>query len=84
MSAGLLLRPQAYRTRLALTPEHAVGTVHRMGRIWALATYRTRTVPRGARVHASVRDRIDKDQDYQRRIPDDVLWEDELWQMLRT
>jgi hypothetical protein len=60
-----------------MTPEHAVGTIHRMGRVWALATYRTRTVPRGARVHASVRDRIKEQPGYQRRIPDGVVWEDE-------
>ena len=69
MAAGLRLRPRSYRKWCALTPEHAVGTIHRMGRIWALATYRTRTVPPGARVHASVRDRIEKQPGYQRGSP---------------
>jgi uncharacterized protein (DUF2235 family) len=83
MSAGVLLKPRTYRKRCALTPEHAVGTIHRMGWIWALTTYRTRTVPPAARVHASVRDRIEKEPGYRRRIPDGVVWENELWQTPR-
>ena len=84
MAAGLLLRLQVYRRRCVLTPEHAVATIHRMGKIWALATYRTRAVPRGARIHASVRDRIEHQSGYRRRIPDSVVWEDELWQTLQA
>lgn len=84
MAAGLLLRPRAYLKRCTLTPEHAVGTIHRMGKVWALATYRTRTVPRGARVHASVRDRIAKEPGYRCRIPDRVVWENESWQSLQA
>jgi hypothetical protein len=57
-----------------------MGKIHRMGRIWALAGYRTRTVPQGARVHWSVRDRLDQEPSYRRRIPDGVEWEDEQWQ----
>jgi hypothetical protein len=58
--------------------------MHRMGWIWALATYRTRTVPPGARVHTSVRDRLEKDPSYRRRIPDSVVWENERWQTLQS
>jgi uncharacterized protein (DUF2235 family) len=84
MAAGLLLKRQAYRKRCAMTPEHAVGTVHRMGKVWALATYRTRKVPQRARVHASVRDRIEKQPRYQRRIPNSAIWESESWQTLQA
>jgi uncharacterized protein (DUF2235 family) len=83
MSAGVRLRQRAYRNRCALTPEHAIGRIHRMGWIWALATYRTRSVPQGARVHASVRDRVEKEPGYRRRLPNGVLWEDQRWQTLR-
>ena len=82
-TAGVLLRLRAYRNRCTLTPDHAVGRIHRMGRIWALAGYRTRTVPQGARIHWSVRDRLDKEPSYRRRIPDGVEWEDEHWQTPR-
>jgi uncharacterized protein (DUF2235 family) len=84
MAAGLLLRPRTYRKRCALTPEHAMGTIHRPGKVWALATYRTRTVPQAVRVHVSVRDRIVKEPGYRRRIPDNAVWEDEPWQTLQA
>jgi uncharacterized protein (DUF2235 family) len=84
MGAGVLLKPRTYRRRCALTPEHAMGTIHRMGRIWALAGYRTRTVPPGARVHASVRHRAERDPGYRRRLPGGVVWENERWQAVVT
>jgi uncharacterized protein (DUF2235 family) len=84
MAAGVLVRPRAYRNRCALTPAHALGRIHRMGLVWALATYRPRTVPHGARVHASVRDRLAKEPGYRRRLPGDLAWEDEHWQDLRA
>jgi uncharacterized protein (DUF2235 family) len=80
LSAGVLLRLRAYRNRCKLTPEHAMGQIHRMGRIWALAGYRARTIPQGARVHWSVRDRLEQEPTYRRRVPDAVEWEDEHWQ----
>ena len=63
-----------------LTPEHAEGPIHKMGRIWALATYRRRPIPAGAKVHASVRARIEKEPRYARRqIPSDVQWAEPNW-----
>jgi uncharacterized protein (DUF2235 family) len=82
MSAGVLLRQRAYRNRCKLTPEHAMGRIHRMRRIWALATYRTRAVPHGARIHASVRDRLEQQPGYRRRLPASVVWENDHWQTL--
>jgi len=85
MSAGVLLRLRAYRHRCELTPEHAMGRTHRMGRIWALAGYRKRTIPSGARVHVSARDRIKQDPEYGRCLPPGgVVWEDKDWLTLRT
>src|SRR4029450_6484448 len=75
MGAGVLLRLRAYRNRCKLTPEHALGKIHRMGRIWALAGYRTRTVPHSAHLHWSVRDRLEKEPGYRRRGPDGGDWE---------
>jgi hypothetical protein len=63
-----------------VTKDDALGTVHRMGRIWALATYRRRPIPVGARIHHSVHDRIAADPGY--RLPaevDDGAWVDEDW-----
>jgi hypothetical protein len=51
-----------------------------MGRIWALAGYRRRTVPAGARVHASVRDRVAQEPAYGKRLPAAVEWVDDAWQ----
>ena len=84
LAAGLLLKPSSYRRNCTLTPQHPVGRIHRMGKIWALTTYRTRTIPSGARVHASVRARIEKESGYRRRMPGDLVWEDESWQALRA
>jgi uncharacterized protein (DUF2235 family) len=84
MAAGLQLKPRTYKNRCTLTPAHALGRIHRMGWIWALTTYRTRTVPQGARVHASVRSRLEQEPAYRRRVPSDADWEDELWQTPRS
>ncbi|MFF5284444.1 DUF2235 domain-containing protein [Streptomyces sp. NPDC013171] len=79
LDADLLLKDGAYLKHLALGPGHALGTVHRMGRVWALLTYRHRRVPRDARVHESVRLRTEFDADYRKRIPVGVTWSDEEW-----
>jgi uncharacterized protein (DUF2235 family) len=63
-----------------LTPAHATGLIHKMGRIWALALYRTRPIPPGARVHDSVRARIKQQPKYARgRIPSEVEWAEPDW-----
>lgn len=74
--AGLRLTAGAYERCCTLTPDHALGTVHRMGWVWALLTYRRRPVPPGARVHQSVRDRLERDQKDAPRLPADVVWVD--------
>ncbi|MFI6367079.1 DUF2235 domain-containing protein [Nocardia sp. NPDC050630] len=83
LEAGLLLRAGAYLETCAISLDHASGSVHRMGWIWALLTYRRRKVPASARVHASVRSRCESDTTYGKRIPRDVIWEDEQWTKLR-
>ena len=61
-------------------PGDALGTQHRMGWFWALATYRRRPMPEGARVHDSVKDRLAADIGY--RLPTEVgedAWADRGW-----
>jgi len=76
---GLLLKPGAYRREVTLDSKYALGKVHRMGWIWALLTYRRRRLPPHARVHASVRARVDEFQDYGSHIPKTATWADEDW-----
>jgi uncharacterized protein (DUF2235 family) len=79
VAAGLLVRPKAYERVLVLDPGSHLGTVHRMGWIWALLTFRRRPVPAGARVHQSVRERMATDARYGRQIPPDATWSDPQW-----
>lgn len=79
LDSGLLLKDGAYAQHVTLSPAHAQGTVHRMGRVWALLTYRRRRVPDGARVHDTVRLRIESDAAYGKRIPAGVGWADKEW-----
>jgi uncharacterized protein (DUF2235 family) len=79
LEAGLLLKSKAYESSCQLTPDDALGTVHRMGWIWALLTYRHRRLPDNARVHESVRARIAADPTYRKHIPATVVWDDEDW-----
>lgn len=78
--AGLLVTPTAYDRECTVTPAHAEAAVHRMGRIWALATYKHREVPDGAAVHASVGARRQADPAYGRgRFLGDVTYVDPDW-----
>ena len=79
LAEGLLVREQRLNRRCALAESDASGTIHRMGWVWALARYRRRPVPAGARVHASVRTRIATSPEYARNVPDRVVWDQEAW-----
>jgi len=76
LDAGLRLSAGAYQKYCTLTPDHVLGTVHRMGWVWALLTYRRRRLPPGASVHWSVQARIARDPSYVPGLPDDVAWID--------
>ncbi|WP_406375343.1 DUF2235 domain-containing protein [Streptomyces sp. NBC_00647] len=76
LDAGVLLKKGAYAREVTLAPDDALGRIHRMGRIWALLTYRRRRLPADAQVHASVRAR---DARYRDRIPSTALWADTAW-----
>ena len=55
VASGLRVRGSDYDAACTVGPEHAFGGVHRMGRIWALATYKRRSVPDHAGVHGQHR-----------------------------
>jgi uncharacterized protein (DUF2235 family) len=84
LDAGLLLRADAYTHALAVTADDALGTVHRMGWIWSLLTYRHRRPSENAAVHDSVRLRISNDPAYGKRIPATVTWVDANWTTPRS
>ncbi len=79
LDQSLVLKPGAYRRALSVSTDHALGTVHRMSRIWALLTYRRRRVPDTAAVHDSVRSRIAAQPAYGKRIPASATWADPDW-----
>jgi uncharacterized protein (DUF2235 family) len=78
----LLLREGAYPRQCTVSEGYAEGTRHTMGKIWALAGYRHRTLPDTARLHESVRLRRKADPSY---LPDltnpdgDDRWSDPDW-----
>ncbi|HEY5854185.1 MAG TPA: DUF2235 domain-containing protein [Aldersonia sp.] len=79
IAEGLLVRERRVQRRYTVANSDASGVIHQMGWVWALGRYRRRPVPVGARVHASVRTRINKFPDYARKIPDQVIWDEEAW-----
>jgi len=79
LAAGLLLRPDGYAQCRSVTPDHALGHVHRMGWVWAMLTYRQRKVPPHAVCHDSVLRRVESIPDYAAKIPSDVTWADSDW-----
>ena len=79
VAAGLGVKPRALE-RLTVGSKEALGTIHRMGWVWALLTYRRRPLAGDARVHASVRERLARDPSYRLRVPETSLrWEDPEW-----
>ena len=80
VASGLRVKDSAYDAACTVGPEHAVGAVHRMGRIWALATYRRRSVPDGASVHSSIEARRQRDPQYaEGRFRGNVRYVDPDW-----
>lgn len=80
VGAELLVKQGPYHAMSrAVTPDNALGEVHRMGKIWALVGYRNRVVPPHAKVHTSVRERLAADPRYRPRIPDTVTYVDPEW-----
>lgn len=78
LAAGVVLRDGAYEHACTVTADTALGTVHKMGKIWALLTYRHRPVPAGAHVHASVEARRAA-TGYGKSLPADAVFVDPAW-----
>jgi uncharacterized protein (DUF2235 family) len=79
VEAGLLVDEKAVAKAVGkLMTTDAAATAHRNGWAWSLLFPRTRPVPTGAAVHASVRERIRTMPDYSPRLTD-VTWADEGW-----
>jgi len=78
-TVGVILKKDAYRKSCTVSTDNASGTIHRMGWVWWLLTYRHRKVPPDARIHQSVRDRILADPGYGSKVPPTALYEDVHW-----
>lgn len=82
LEEGLLLKNGAYEQACRVDEAHARVPQHRMGWVWALATYRHRPLPPEAWVHASVQARVAA-TDYQLSAPvRDDRWADKHWTTL--
>jgi len=79
IAEGLLVRQQRVRNHYTLAEPDASGSLHKTGWLWAVARYRRRPVPAGARIHASVRTRISASADYRPRLPGNVIWDEDVW-----
>jgi uncharacterized protein (DUF2235 family) len=69
-ATGLQVRPHAYRTIAALEGVDPTGPWHTMSRAWQLLGPGRRTVPEGALIHASVKERVATHPEYANRLPD--------------
>jgi uncharacterized protein (DUF2235 family) len=79
VQSGLLVDEKAVRRAFGtLATADAAATAHRNGWAWSLLFPRTRPVPKGAVVHASVRERMRALPDYTPAL-DGVTWADEGW-----
>jgi uncharacterized protein (DUF2235 family) len=78
---GLLFNPGAYARQCTVSPEDAVGRLHRAGWIWGVLTFRRRPIDTETPlVHASVKARMQADSSYEiPRNPDEVTWDDVDW-----
>lgn len=75
------LRLGAYEELCTVTPAHAQAEIHKMGKIWALLTFRTRPIlPPTARVHQTVAERIAADASFEIGADlNEITWDDEHW-----
>jgi uncharacterized protein (DUF2235 family) len=78
-TVGVILKEDAYRKACTVSIDNAFGTIHKMGWVWGLLTYRRRKVPPDARIHQSVRDRIVADPRYGSKVPPTASYEDTHW-----
>jgi hypothetical protein len=83
LAKGLLLRRRAYSAAARLDEVDPAGEIHRNSRFWKLLGPGGRTVPEGALVHASVRERVDVDPAYCRAPAEHLTYTNEDWRTPR-
>lgn len=76
---GLLVRRNVYRDASKLTGVDPAGPIHKMNVWWRLLGRGGRVIPNGAKIHASVEDRIHSDESYAKRLPAQFTFVDEAW-----
>ena len=79
VQAGLVVRKRAYGQVSAVKEGSATGDIHKMGAMWRLLGTSRRKVPNGAKIHASVKDRVEKDPKYAARLPSTFDYVDDTW-----
>lgn len=79
---GLLVDPRRYEKACTIELPFAAGAAHSNSWVWNLVGPRTRPIPAGAHVHASVRARMGADAGYRPELTDPV-WVDERWVTFR-
>ena len=77
IAQGLRVRSRAVHAACAVTPADATAQLHRRGWAWVFLGTRTRKVPAGASVHASVNARALADSTF--TAPANVVWVDPDW-----
>lgn len=76
---GLVVNAAGRKLLHRVTPDLALGTVHRNGWLWLLLPPRRRQIPAQARIHASVASRKARVKGYTPLLPEDVIWVDPGW-----
>jgi uncharacterized protein (DUF2235 family) len=79
VAEGLLVRSRKYAHEIRVADEFASGSLHRNNRIWALLGSRRRPVPADARVHSSVKARVDAGVGYDSLGATSVIYVDPDW-----
>lgn len=79
VAEGLLVRSRKYALETKVADEFASGVLHRNNRVWALLGSRRRPLPAGARVHSSVKARLDAGLGYDSLGATSVTYVDPDW-----
>ncbi len=67
--------PMSEKSRPEVTRQSASGELHNnLVPVWWLMGWRRRTIPDGAKVHGSVKARMELVPGYRPPVPDDAIW----------
>jgi uncharacterized protein (DUF2235 family) len=83
VASGLVVRAKAYEDMSRLQGVDPTGPWHKMPWVWQLIGPGRRTVPEDALIHASVRERVAKDPDYAKRLPQSPKYVCDDWRTPR-